>query len=344
MPRPPGRAPRRRRHGWAAWWAVGVATALGCGGGEAAGPLDGAAAIDAATTDGTPGVDATPDAAVDAAPATCTGRAAQPLDAVWTLTVDGRPRTARVHVPAAYDPTRPTPLVLDFHGYSMTATSQEALTRLPAKADAAGFVVVHANGTGAVQGWNAGACCGTAASTGVDDVGFVDALLAELEARLCVDPDRVYATGFSNGGFLAHRLACERAEVFAAIAPVSGVLGIPACAPSRPVPVLHVHGTADTVVPYAGSAALGFASVATTIDGWVARNGCTTGPTEVFAQGDTTCVSYGGCAGGADVELCTITGGGHTWPGGGPFPGGHQSTDLAATDALWDFFVAHPRR
>ena len=288
---------------------------------------------------------ATPDATVapDAGPAICIGRSAQPLDAVWTLTVDGRVRTARVHVPASYDPARPTPLVLDFHGYSMTGQTQEALTRLPAKSDAAGFVTVAPDGTGAVLGWNAGACCGTAASTGVDDVGFVDALLAELDARLCLDARRVYATGFSNGGFLSHRLACERADVFAAIAPVSGVLGVACTAPTRPVPVLHIHGTADTIVPYAGSPGLGFASVDSTIAGWVARNGCAATATEVFAQGDARCERYSGCTGGADVELCTITAGGHTWPSGGPFPGGYQSTDLAATDVIWDFFVAHPR-
>ena len=303
----------------------------GCGG-DARTPApdaaDAPAPIDAATLD---------------APAACVGRSPQPLDAVWTLTVDGLPRTARVHVPASYDPARPTPLVLDLHGYSMSGLTQAELTRLPAKADAAGFVVVHPDGTGAPLGWNAGACCGTAASTGVDDVGFVDALLAELDARLCVDPRRIYATGFSNGGFLAHRLACERADVFAAIAPVSGVIGVATCAPSRPVPVLHVHGTADTVVPFAGSPGLGFPSVDATITGWIARDQCAAPAVETFAQGDARCVSYRGCAGGAEVALCTITGGGHTWPSGGPFPGGHQSTDLDATATIWDFFVAHPR-
>jgi polyhydroxybutyrate depolymerase len=246
-------------------------------------------------------------------------------------------------VPASYDPTTPTPLVLDFHGYSMTALTQEQLTRLPAKADAAGFIVAHADGTGVVQGWNAGSCCGTAASTGVDDVAFVDALVAEMHNRLCIDARRIFATGFSNGGFLSHRLACERADVFAAVAPVSGVMGIASCTPSRPMPVLHIHGTADAVVPYDGSVALGFGSVADTIAGWVARDGCSPTPTSVFARGDASCVAYRGCGNGAEVELCTITAGGHTWPGGGPFPGGHQSTDLSATDAVWDFFVAHPR-
>lgn len=302
-----------------------------CGGDDGVGP-----AIDARGGGDAVAIDAGLD--VDAAPARCAGRAPQPLDAVWTI---GN-RSFRVHVPASYDPTAPTPLVFDFHGYTMTALTQETMTRFTAKSDTAGFVVVHADGTGAVQGWNAGACCGTAASTGVDDVGFVDAMVAELSARLCIDPKRIYATGFSNGGFLSHRLACERAGVFAAIAPVSGVNGMATCAPSRAVPVMHFHGTADTVVPYAGSPALGFEAAAATVTAWAERDGCTEAPVETFDQGDARCVATRGCAGGAEVVFCTITAGGHTWPGGGFFPGGHISTDLSATDAMWDFFVAHP--
>jgi polyhydroxybutyrate depolymerase len=289
------------------------------------------------------------DAAADAsgadAPvaATCTGKSAQPLDAVWTLTHAGLPRSIRVHVPASYDPTHPTPVVMDFHGYTMTAQSQEDVSKLPAKADTAGFISVHADGTGAPQGWNGGACCGTPATTNLDDVGFAMALLDELEARLCVDADRVYATGFSNGGFLSHRLACEAADRIAAIAPVSGVMGIDTCAPSRPVPVMHFHGTSDTIVLYDGGGLTGYRSAPATVADWAVRDGCTGEPVETFGQGDARCVTHATCAGGAEVTLCTITGGGHTWPGGGYFPGGHISTDLSATDAMWDFFVAHPR-
>jgi polyhydroxybutyrate depolymerase len=231
-------------------------------------------------------------------------------------------------------------VVFDFHGYAMSGIWQEALSRLPAKSDAAGFIAVHANGTGALLGWNAGSCCGTAAAIGIDDIGFVDAMLAELDTRLCVDPKRIYATGFSNGGFLSHRLGCERASVFAAIAPVAGVMGVTPCTPSRPMPVMQIHGTGDAVIPYAGN--LTFEPVVTTIAGWVSRNRCNAAPVEIFHQGDVRCTATRGCHGDAEVILCTITGGGHTWPGGGFLPVGHQTTDLAATDAMWDFFVAHP--
>ncbi len=272
----------------------------------------------------------------------CEGRSTQPVDAVWTLEHGGVTRSIRVHVPASYDPVRPTPVVLDFHGYTMSASAQEDLTRFPAKADAEGFISVHADGTGTPRGWNGGACCGTPATTGLDDIGFVLALLDQLEARLCVDPRRVFSTGFSNGGFLSHRLGCVAADRIAAIAPVSGMMGVDACDPSRPMPVMHFHGTSDTIVPYAGGGLTGYRSAAATDAGWAARNGCTSTPIETFASGDSRCLTHGGCDGGADVTLCTVTAGGHTWPGGGYFPGGHITTDLSATDAMWAFFVAHP--
>lgn len=316
--------------------AIGLTAACAACGSDGPGGGDPDGALDPDARD--------PDAAppVDAPAATCTGRTAQPLDAIATLTVGGLDRTYRLHVPASYDPSRPTPLVFDFHGYTMTGLSQEQMTRFATKSDAAGFIVVHADGTGALRGWNAGRCCGTAAATGVDDVGFVDAMLAQLDGQLCLDHRRIYATGFSNGGFLSHRLACERADVFAAVAPVAGVMGIDGCNPSRPVPVMHTHGTADAVVPYNGNPALGYEAAATTVAGWVARDQCSAAPVVTFEQGDARCEATRGCAGGAEVVFCTITGGGHTWPGGAPFPGGHISMDLSATDAMWEFFAAHP--
>ena len=287
---------------------------------------------DAATT--------SPDAPATAV--TCEGKSAQPLDAVWTLEHAGMTRSIRVHVPASYDPTRATPVVLDFHGYTMSAQTQEDMTRLPEKSDAEGFISVTPDGTGSPRGWNAGACCGTPASSGLDDVGFVDALLDQLEARLCVDTRRVFSTGFSNGGFLSHRLACEMSDRIAAIAPVAGMIGVASCNPTRPVPVMHFHGTSDNIVPYNGGGFTSYPSAPETDAGWAMRNGCDTATTESFANGDSRCVTHTGCDGGSEVTLCTITGGGHTWPGGAYFPGGHITMDLSATDAMWTFFVAHP--
>jgi polyhydroxybutyrate depolymerase len=247
-------------------------------------------------------------------------------------------------VPPGYDATKPTPVVLDFHGLSMNAGSENLLSRMNAKADKAGFIAVHAEGVGAQQSWNAGVCCGEAASTKIDDVAFVKTMLDELEAKLCVDSHRIFSTGMSNGGALSHRLACELSSRIAAIAPVAHVLTIPAatCKPSRPVSVLSFNGTADTLVPYGGNGA-GYPSVAGTMSGWAARDGCGTTPRQISKKGDVTCVTYDGCKSGADVSLCTVQDGGHTWPGGAPVPVlGKTTNEISATDAMWDFFVKHP--
>lgn len=278
----------------------------------------------------------------DAAPqATCSDRPAQPLDAEWTVAG----RKVQVHVPAGYAPTHATPIVINLHGLASDGRDQAQVAKMLASSDAHGFIAVHPNGTGAPRGWNGGDCCNPASASDVDDTAFVGALIDELEAKLCADPDRVFAIGLSNGGFLAHRLACELSDRIAAVGAVAGVLGIDSCTPSRPVPVFHVHGTSDLVIPFGGGGVNHSRSVAATIDGWIARNQCTASPTTFHDRGDATCVRHGGCASGAEVVLCTIQGGGHQWPGGesiGIF-NGSLSEDLDATEAAWSFFQAHPR-
>ena len=277
--------------------------------------------------------------------ASCTGKTAPTAaDDTWTIQSGGLQRTLNVHVPSSYDPTKAMPLVLNFHGYSSNAMQEDLLSQMSAKADAAGFIAIYPEGTGSPQSWNAGSvCCGTAASGNVDDIGFVKDILTTAEDRLCVDAHRIFATGMSNGGFLSHRIGCELADRFAAVAPVAGVVGVPTCTPSRPMPVIHFHGTADTLVPYNGSASMGFASVPDTFAGWGTRDGCTDAPSTTYSMGDVTCSSYLHCAGGAQVTLCTVQNGGHTWPGGTPVPSlGYTTPNISATDAMWSFFQAHP--
>src|SRR5262245_33526480 len=241
----------------------------------------------------------TPDAEMQAS---CAGRTPQPLDQTWMLDAGGMTRTVLVHIPATVDPMQPTPVVLNFHGLTMNAGWQADMTRMIAKSDAAGFIAVHADGTGTPRGFNAGDCCDPAASSGVDEIALVGAILDELEATTCLDRDRVYSTGFSNGGFLSHRLGCELSDRIAAIAPVSGVMGMDACAPTRAVPVMQIHGTDDLLVAYDGGGLSGFRSVADTIADWAARNGCPPGaPAQTFQQGDATCLTQEGCTDGADV-------------------------------------------
>lgn len=272
------------------------------------------------------------DAAVSAA--TCEGRVAQPLDSSWTLTVGSMQRTAHVHVPASYDPTKPTPLVINVHGLTSYADQQAQLSHAIAKSDAASFVVIHPEGTGTPRSWNAGACCAPASTEGVDDLGFISALVDEAATRLCIDPSRVYLMGLSNGGHMAYASACQLADKFAAVASVAGILHQSSCNPARPVPLFQVHGNSDPIVAYSG----GSSSVST----WKTKNGCTSSST-TYQNGAASCTTHTGCTAGADVVFCTINGGGHQWPGGDALPFlGTKSDDLIATDAIWDFFVAHP--
>lgn len=268
-----------------------------------------------------------------------------------TLVHAGQVRHYRVHVPEGYAPTRPTPVVLAFHGYAADEREQEALSRLSDEADARGFIAVYPRALEGEEpaGWNAGICCGTGQHTRVDDVGFVDTLLAELDSRVCVDTQRVYATGFSNGGFFAYRLACERAEQFAAIAPVASVEGYGPCTPARPVAVMHFHGTRDATIAYEGGThplvAGPFPSARESVERWAWRDGCTIRPVTTWQRGDSTCESALSCDEGSAVILCTVNGGGHTWPGGLVPPElGATTHDLDATREMWRFFSAHPRR
>jgi polyhydroxybutyrate depolymerase len=271
-----------------------------------------------------------------------------------TLSIGGQDRTVLVHVPKAYDPTKGTSLVVGFHGYGMNAAQMRTQTKIDAESDTRGFIAAYAEGTGLAQkGFNGGDCCGRPAWTDdTDDLSFGREIVKKLSAEYCVDPKRVYSAGFSNGGFMSYRFVCEAADVFAAVASVSGVLGTPpeSCKPSRPVPILHVHGTADTTVPYQGGPAAGglgilagvnFRSVPDTVAAFKSKWTCGATSKEVSKAGDTRCEEWTGCQAGVPVELCTITDGGHQWPGGQPTPVGGKTSDFAATKAVLDFFAAH---
>ncbi|MGC4121109.1 MAG: hypothetical protein QM765_42335 [Myxococcales bacterium] len=169
-----------------------------------------------------------------------------------------------------------------------------------------------------------------------------------------MDERRVFATGMSNGAILSHRLACELSSRIAAIAPVAGTIGVATCTPGRAVPVMEIHGTDDGHVPWTGGTGCGpagvaFNSVPDTIEGWRTRNGCSATTTTYLQQGDGTCTAYEGCTGA--TVLCSIEGGGHSWPGGVPKTGvvdcpadGIQSTTFFASEAAWQFFRSNPMR
>ena len=282
-----------------------------------------------------------PDGAAGTSP-TCTGKLGTAGDKPRTLMLAGNERTYSLHVPATYDPTKGTPLVFLFHGYTMTASDIATASHFAAAADKHGMIVAFPQGLS--NSFNAGDCCGTAQSSNVDDVAFTSAMIAAIESDYCVAPKRVFSAGFSNGGFLSYRLACELSDKIAAVAPVAGGLRIDSatCTPKRPVPVLHIHGTSDLLVPYGGG--IGTNPVSYSIDAFKAKNGCAAGAGKVvYTKDDVSCTKWDGCTSNADVELCTVTGGGHQWPGGDTLPyGGSASPNLDSSETIATFFDAHP--
>ncbi|MFG6432838.1 alpha/beta hydrolase family esterase [Roseateles sp. LYH14W] len=271
------------------------------------------------------------------------------------LQVQGR--KVLVHLPTGYDATKPAPLVLAFHGGGGHAEymADDEKYGLQKKADEAGFVVAFPNGYSKLPGgkfatWNAGGCCGDARDKGSDDVGFARATVKAIQARYSIDANRVFATGMSNGGMLSHRLACEAADVFRAVAAVAGTDATASCTPSKPISLLHIHARDDTHVLFNGGAGadafrdkskvMEFVSVPETISRWTLRNRCTVPPQRTLDKPGATCETYSGCAGGVSVQLCVTDTGGHSWPGADSVrrgkPGASRALD--ANDAIWRFF------
>jgi polyhydroxybutyrate depolymerase len=261
----------------------------------------------------------------------------------------GERRTYLLHVPASYDPARPTPLVISLHGFAEWPAHQAQISRWNDLAEEQGFLVVYPAGTRFPLRWRAGGRINPADPA--PDIAFISDLIDALSAEYNLDPARVYANGLSNGGGMAFVLACELSERIAAVGMVAGAYGYAweKCAPARPAPAIIFHGTADPIVPFEGGEDDRFAAGLPDIAGWVstlaARNGCAAEPRALPASGAARGVAYTGC--GADVVFYTIAGGGHTWPGGEPLPEwltGITTQDIDATRTMWDFFVQHPLR
>jgi polyhydroxybutyrate depolymerase len=277
-----------------------------------------------------------------------------------SLMSGGMERHYAVHVPGSYNPGRPTPVILNFHGGGGNPKSERTISMMDQASDRYGFIVVYPQGTGAKfrlinphgYTWNAGTCCGWAMKHHIDDVGYTKAVLDDLESRFNVDKKRVFATGISNGAMMCFRLACELSNRIAAIAPIAGTMGVSSCHPSRPVSVIYFHGTADKFVPFGGGKGPRslpgefFESVDKTIAFWRQQDKITASP-RVVKRGQATGYYYGPGADGAEVALWVIQGGGHTWPGGQfGFLGrrilGEMTHEISANDLMWEFFQRHP--
>jgi polyhydroxybutyrate depolymerase len=275
--------------------------------------------------------------------------------AARTLVSGGRERCYVLYVPPGYDSGQPMPVVFSFHGFLSNPESQALISgwhRLAAEED---FLVAYPQGQKFPQRWDSGATWGNSI---VDDVQFFRDMLDDLSSVATVDRSRVYVNGFSNGGGMTVRLGCEVADLIAAMGTVAAaVVPVDDCSPTRPVPVMAFHGTADPVVPYEGSEMHGrllrwgtsatnaptyFVGAEDWVATWAEGNGCDPTPEIILPQGDASGMRYAGCDEGAGVILYTIDGGGHTWPGGWPIPFvGKTSRDIDATEELWRFFQGY---
>lgn len=258
-------------------------------------------------------------------------------------------RTYKVHLPPSYDGSTSYPLVIALHGGGHDADTMEYISNLSIKADSANFIVVYPNGRKFfVRTWNAGTCCGGAVTNNVDDVGFIVKMINSLKANLNIDTNRIYLTGASNGGMLAYRLACEKSEIFAAVAPVATTMVVTNfCLPGRRVPILHIHSMPDLNVPYYGGYGIGFAGVYmppvdSVLNVWANNDSCAGTIDTVFNSFGVIGKRWNNCASCSEVLVYTTTDGGHSWPGGNQTANGDPpSTLLNATDLIWNFFSNH---
>jgi polyhydroxybutyrate depolymerase len=340
---------------------VAVLVLAGCSddGDDVAATDEGATATDTAPEDTAPD-DTGPASGAPVASAGCgTSEVGAVVEEERTLDVDGVARRYLLTTPEAHDGAAPLPLVLDFHGLAEGAEIHAGMTQYSALAADEGFVVVFPHGTGEPVRWD----------TRVDptnaDLAYTERLLDALEADLCLDTSRVYATGLSNGAMMSSTVACALADRVAAIAPIAGVLDPEGCRPDRPVPVLAVHGNDDQILRFNGGVggipgltadpgAPTTTAPPVDLDGegypaivaaWAERNGCDPEAEDAALEGTTDRIVHRtfDCPDGADTEFHIVEGGGHSWPGSEFSRSigdtvGHTTFDLDATALGWEFF------
>jgi polyhydroxybutyrate depolymerase len=263
-----------------------------------------------------------------------------------TLVSSGQEREYLLHVPASYDPTKPTALVISLHGGAGWPALQKETSRWNALSESQGFIVVYPSGISGrgPRAWHMNP------SGLARDVRFISDLIDTLTAAYSIDSTRVYADGLSNGGGMAFVLSCTLSERIAAVGMVASAQLLPFdwCTDPRAVPMIAFHGTADRTVPYHGGrswvAPTAFPDMPTWARDWARRNRCRREPVESAVAADVTRLEYTHCADDAAVVLYTVHGGGHSWPGGGPLPEwlvGPTSHSIDATSRMWAFFREH---
>ena len=256
--------------------------------------------------------------------------------------VDTRPYQYKV--PARYDGTRATPLVVMLHGFSASGALQEAYFNFGALADSRTFLYAYPDGLKDPVGlryWNAMEWCCDFFKSGVDDVAYLRAVIDDMSSKFNVDKKRIFIVGHSNGGFMSHRLGCELSDKIAGIVSLAGAQwnDPTRCAPKQPIAVAEIHGNLDTLIGYGGTA--NFPSAHETVEVWANRNRCTGALTyggdkldldKLLLGAETKVEKYTGCPAQAPVELWTIQGGSHV-----------PALSSYFTSSVYDFLMAHPK-
>ena len=265
------------------------------------------------------------------------------------IEVDAGRGPISVNVPPSYDASEPMPLVLLLHGYGSSGLIQEAYMAFTPLSDSRGFLYAAPDGLtdpGGSQYWNGtDACCDFYSDT--DDSGYLRGLIESIQGELSVDDRRIYLIGHSNGGYMSYRMACDHADLIAAIAPLAGVTWLdPAqCNPSEPVSVLHMHGTSDATVLYDGGCfsedGLCYPGAVDTLNMWADFNGCQGGSVrsgnfnyDRLRPGPETSArtNLDGCPDGGALEFWKLKGSGHVPLFTDPW-----------NDAVIDFLLANPK-
>ena len=263
----------------------------------------------------------------------------------FNMEFEGMKRFYMVFLPESYSKAEKYPLVIYLHSYGWGAQKGMDYTRFNGVADKFGFMIAYPD---ARYNWNSG--IGDDPDWGTpdnDDVGFINVMLDEINENFNIDERRIYATGYSNGGFMAYKLACQLSHRIAAVASVSGVLSestLVECDPNRPIPILQIHGTSDGYVSIDGSE--GWHSVEETLDFWLQENSCTDMEHEVLEDINTSDEStverfrYSNCGNESTILFYKVINGGHTWPGADRpgYPAGKTNLDFDASFVIWEFF------
>lgn len=337
-----------RRRGWAAFALAlaAVLAAVGCGGGgdsdseSRAAPEPGAAVTEPSPRETTEPPLSAPPTTDRTEPDVPSGCAADPPPGTTTeeVMVAGEVRTYVRHVPAGRA-GEPLPLVMTLHGLGATGAEQMADTGWADLADREGAVVVAPDARGLLRGWDV--------TSGVDqpdsDLAFLVAVLDDVAAAVCVDPEARLLNGISNGAALTFAAVCAGGVGFASFGGVAGAIGPEGCPDAPSAPITYFHGDADPVVPLDRPEGLQILPPARpAIEAWVAHGRCAASPVTDQLSPSVTRSTWGGCAGGDSVTLHVVAGGGHTWPGGRQAPdaaAGPTTTEIDATQIMWDAFV-----